>query len=498
MRNTAKLFSILLVILMTVSLLAGCGTKDLAAAAVPTDAELAATEDTADELAAQPEQKETIMIRAWGPVDWYDINVWAWKDGGEDVFEEWPGEAMELDLEEYWYKLSVPGWADRLVFNSDGGAVQTADVIIEPGKDLWVLIMDDLSVEVYYEDLWADMELGSDYDPMEDPMYEDPICQAVLQGDFETAKSLLSTLEDRSILTDWIFNDFNYEYAIENLLSGDYETAIEFFGYCAFENDQQYAVVFRQLVDGDVEGAIETKMAMEFSSLDSDLDMTWPEIICMVTGVEIDPTDTNYILMNKYLTRRMSYNQPYFSEDSLVFGEHSTWEAEGYVTKLESNDYYLAVDSLNSLYRQCGSEPNGKVLILRGQKDYASGRSYYVIDLLTMEYLSYDLYPSSLSEVEYVILADYSYNVDGRYEQTFSMGDNSVKDYFTFLRMKGRVELIDQVTGKTISDSQWITGTGEVEAHFSDLDYQCSNMPETGVYIIEAVDTVRELNAQEG
>ena len=490
-----KILSVLFVILMVASLLAGCGGKEPAAGAAPaTDP---AAEPTIDALAAQPEQKESITIRAWGPIEWYDINVWAWKDGGEDVFEEWPGEAMELDLTEYWFKLTVPGWVDRLIFNTDDGAIQSEEVTIEPGKDLWVLIMDDLSVEVYYEDLWADMELGSDYDPIEDPMYEDPICQAVLQGDFETVKSLLSTLEDRSILTDWIFNDFNYEYAIENLLSGDYETAIEFFGYCAYENDQQYAVLLQQLLDGDVEGACDTKLAMDHTLLAGDLDMTWPEIICMVTGVEIDPTDTNYILMNKYLTRRMSYNQPSFSEDSLVFGEYSTWEAEGYVTKLEGNEYYIAVDSLNSLYNQCGSEPNGKVLILRGQKDYASGKTYYVIDLLTMEYLGYDLYPSSLSEVEYVILANYSYDVAGKYVQTFTMGDNSVKDYFSFLRMKGRVELMDLVTDKTIEDSQWITGTGDLEVHFSDKDYQCSNMPETGEYIKEFVEKVRELNGQE-
>jgi len=72
-----------------------------------------------------------------------------------------------------------------------------------------------------------------------------------------------------------------------------------------------------------------------------------------------------------------------------------------------------------------------------------------------------------------------------------------VKDYFSFLRMKGRVELMDLVTDKTIEDSQWITGTGDLEVHFSDKDYQCSNMPETGEYIKEFVEKVRELNGQE-
>jgi len=490
-----KILFVLLVILMAASLLAGCGGKEPAAGAAPATDPTA--EPSADALAAQPELKETVTVRVFPPFDWYegDTYLWAWKDGGENAFAEQPGQLMEWEDDYLWCACTVPGWVDRLIFSNEDGTASTEEFPIEPGKDIWIIIFEDLTMDFFYED----PDEGIDFSDMDyvNPYADEPIFQAAEQGDFETVKSLLPTVTDFTMLTDWAFNDFNYEYAIENLLSGDYETAIEFFGYCAYENDQQYAVLLQQLLDGDVEGACDTKLAMDHTLLAGDLDMTWPEIICMVTGVEIDPTDTNYILMNKYLTRRMSYNQPSFSEDSLVFGEYSTWEAEGYVTKLEGNEYYIAVDSLNSLYNQCGSEPNGKVLILRGQKDYASGKTYYVIDLLTMEYLGYDLYPSSLSEVEYVILANYSYDVAGKYVQTFTMGDNSVKDYFSFLRMKGRVELMDLVTDKTIEDSQWITGTGDLEVHFSDKDYQCSNMPETGEYIKEFVEKVRELNGQE-
>jgi hypothetical protein len=70
-----------------------------------------------------------------------------------------------------------------------------------------------------------------------------------------------------------------------------------------------------------------------------------------------------------------------------------------------------------------------------------------------------------------------------------------VETYFDFLRMKGRVELIRVADQRTIYQSSWVQGGGEVQAHFSDLDYQCSDMPETGAGIKEAVAKVQELNA---
>ena len=504
MRKYVKLLSCLLAILMTVSLvLTGCGSAEPEAEAVgeaTTEAEPAEepveeepAEEVEEPVEEEPERKETITIRAWTPVDWIDVNVWAWQDGGEEV-SEWPGEEMWADNEEYCMKLTLPGWVDRVVFSTDGGAIQTDEVSVEPGRDMWVLIFDDLSVQIDYEDPLAGVDLGE----MEyvSPYEEDPMYQAAEAGDFETVKSMLPELEDRTILTDWAFNDFNNTYAIEALLSGDYETAIEFFGYCASENDRQYATMFRQLVDGELDAAIDTMNAMEFTNLDSDLGMEWGEIFCMVMGTADDPFAVNPMLMDEYLTHRRWDEQPSFNEEDLAFGENSSWEAEGYVGAFPEADYYIPVDDLSALYAQCGSEANGKVLIVSAQKDFPSGNTYYVIDTLTMWNLSYDLYPSSLSEVEYILLTNYGYNNEGEYKQTFSSEYASVDDYFTFLRMTGQVSLIDPLTGSAIYESPLISGTGEVDAYFSDKGYQCSNMPEIGPYIIEAVEKVRELNGQ--
>lgn len=503
MRKRGQILSGILVILMMLSLLmAGCGSDKAEEAAEPEvveEAEAAAEAEPVEEpeeapVEEDPELNETITIRAWFPLDWIDVNVWAWKDGGEEVFEEWPGEEMEVDNENYCLKLSVPGWVDRLIFSTEGGEIQTGEIAIEPGKDLWVIIFDDLTADVLYEDPLA----GLDPSDMEyvSPYAEEPIYQAAEAGDFETVKSLLPELDDRTILTDWAFNDFNNAYAIEALLSGDYETAIEFFDYCASENDRQYAVLFQQLVDGELDAAIDTLLAMEFTSLDGDMDMEWGEIFCMVMGTADDPYAVNPVLMDEYLIHRRWDEQPSFNEEDLAFGENSSWEAEGYIGALQESNYYIPVDSLSTLYAQCGSEANGKVLILRAQKDYPGGNTYYAIDLGMMWNLSYDLYPSSLSEVEYILLKDYGYSNEGQYEQTIYSDSASVVDYFYFLRMTGKVSLIDPLTGTAIYESPLISGTGEADVFFGSEEYQCSNMPETGPYIIEAVEKARALNAQ--
>lgn len=487
MKKSVKAISLLLTILLMISMLTGCGSREPAADTAPNTTEAPAEEPVAEELAAEAETKETVTIYAYVPVDWYDVYVWAWKDGGESVFGD-EGTAMEMGP--YGFILQLPGWVDRLAFGSEPGAAQTAEVVIEPGKDLDICIFDDFTVEVFDH-------IDIDHEDIEyvDPNADDPMFQAAQMGDFETVKSMLPTLEDRSILTDWAFNDFNNAYAVEAVLNGDYETAIEFFGYCAFEGDRDNAVFIRQLVDGDREAAIDTLSAMEFTGLDRDLGMSWAEIILMVTGADAEPGDIDCVLMEEYLRKRLRGAQTEFPEGFMAFGDNSTWEAEGYVSEVAGDEYlYIPVDDLNGLYSRCGSEANGKVLVLRSQKAYPSGKTVYSIDKLSMSYLGCELYPASLSEVEYIILAEYSHDNEGQYKQTFSGGEASVVDYFYFLRMKGRVNLLD-ATGGMIEQTQWLYGTGEVEAHFSDDDFQCSNMPETGVLIIDTVETVRQLNS---
>ena len=432
---------------------------------------------------AAPAGKSRITVYVCPPADWDEANIWAWKDGGEDATDAWLG--MDYTIGDSYFSEVLPGWIDRVTIRNFENGAAIKNVVLEPGKDVWIVI-DGQETTIYYEDPHIVVDRTANMDPF---------YLAAQQEDFEAMKAMLPDIEDRSILTDWDYNDFNSAYATEAVLNGDYETAVEFFGYCASEYDRAYAVVIQQLLDGDVEGAIDTVAGMEYASLDRDLDMTWAEIIYRISGTKVDPSDLNFILLNNYLVQCGRRVPSSFDKNSLAFGD-ATWISQGYVGKIEDSEYYPPVNNLNSLYGKCGAEANGKALILRSQKGFPDGKVYYAVDLMMMDRLCYDLYPASLSEVEYIILAEYSYDTAGKYKQTMTMGENAVEDYFTFLNMKGRVQLIDPETGTAIDQFPWIQESGEPEAHFSDLNYQCSKMPETGEYIIGAMEKVRQLNKE--
>ena len=430
---------------------------------------------------AAPAGKSRITVYVCPPADWDEANIWAWKDGGEDATDAWLG--MDYTVGDSYFSEVLPGWIDRVTIRNFENGATIKGVALEPGKDVWIVI-DGQETTVCYED----PQIVVDRTANKDPFY-----LAAQKEDFEAMKAMLPDIEDRSILTDWDYNDFNYAYATEAILNGDYDTAIEFFGYCAYEDNRLYGVIIQQLLDGDVKGAVDTITGMEYATLDIELDMSWAEIIYRISGTKVDPSDLNFILLDKYLVQCRRSVPSSFDKNSLAFGD-STWVSEGYVGEIGDPEYYPPVNNLKTLYGKCGAEANGKALILRSQKGFPNGKVYYAVDLMMMDRLCYDLYPASLSEVEYVILVEYAYDTAGKYKQTLSMGDNSVEDYFTFLNMKGRVQLIDPATGTAIYQSQWIKESGEPEAHFSDRNYQCSPMPETGGEIIHAVEMVRERN----
>ena len=47
--------------------------------------------------------------------------------------------------------LSVPGWVNSIIVNGSDGSVQTSDLSVETGKDLWIVVSDAENAEVTYE-----------------------------------------------------------------------------------------------------------------------------------------------------------------------------------------------------------------------------------------------------------------------------------------------------------------------------------------------------------
>ena len=85
------------------------------------------------------------------PEDWADPCCWAWSaPDGTNAFASWPGEALTREGD--WYTIQVPGWINSVIINGNGGTVQTQDLSVEAGKDVWVVVTDAENAAVSYEE----------------------------------------------------------------------------------------------------------------------------------------------------------------------------------------------------------------------------------------------------------------------------------------------------------------------------------------------------------
>lgn len=94
---------------------------------------------------------EDITVHAQVPEDWKNPCCWAWSaPDGTNAFAAWPGEALTQDGD--WYTIPVPGWINSIIINGNEGSIQTTDLSVEPGKDLWIVVTGPDSAAVSYEE----------------------------------------------------------------------------------------------------------------------------------------------------------------------------------------------------------------------------------------------------------------------------------------------------------------------------------------------------------
>ena len=92
-----------------------------------------------------------ITVYAQVPSDWANPCCWAWSaPDGTNAFTSWPGEALTQDGD--WYAIEVPGWINSVIINGNEGTVQTTDLSVEAGKNIWVVVTDAENATVYYEE----------------------------------------------------------------------------------------------------------------------------------------------------------------------------------------------------------------------------------------------------------------------------------------------------------------------------------------------------------
>ncbi len=94
-----------------------------------------------------------INVYVKAPEDWEGVCMWAWSaPDGTNAFVSWPGEAF-AEGENGWLTIQVPGWINSIIVNANEGNVQTTDISVETGKDVWILVTGPEEYEVSYEEL---------------------------------------------------------------------------------------------------------------------------------------------------------------------------------------------------------------------------------------------------------------------------------------------------------------------------------------------------------
>ncbi|MDD6504817.1 MAG: starch-binding protein [Lachnospiraceae bacterium] len=98
-----------------------------------------------------PEYVEKFTVHACVDDSWNNPCIWAWSaPDGTNVFSTWPGEELEQD-EDGWLVKRIPGWVNSIIVNGNEGSVQTSDISIDAGVDVWLVVTDAENYELYYE-----------------------------------------------------------------------------------------------------------------------------------------------------------------------------------------------------------------------------------------------------------------------------------------------------------------------------------------------------------
>ena len=123
----------------------------------------------------------TITVYAQVPQNWSAPCLWAWA-GEQNAFDAWPVEPMS-DCGDGWYAVNVGGWIDQIIVNGNGGSIQTADLSVESGCDVYVRVASVRDVSITYERPETEKESSSG---QEETDFEQPFATEEEVGAFLT------------------------------------------------------------------------------------------------------------------------------------------------------------------------------------------------------------------------------------------------------------------------------------------------------------------------
>lgn len=377
-------------------------------------------------------------------------------------------------------------------------AMEAFESIGEEGFDMWLETKCLLAYELYYdrdtEGAIAMLEPLAEHKVIAEALTDLKISamwDAVRDKDAATVERYINELGSKINLKHKDFNDVNYFLGVEALRSKDYKSAIGHFEMCVESPDKEYARVFRMLQSGKTEDAAKLVNSLKGATMPFDLDSSWINLFREFTGGNPE-TNMEDWLTDIAVQKLLSYDKAYvMANNYMQFGDLSFMDAEEYIGPIQEGDKAWVISDIDALRAKCGTDPRGKVLILRKQYSYPKGETYYAVDKWLMGYLYADLFPGSLSEVEYILTVTYDYSNAGSYIRTTTFGSDTTKEYVTFLRTKALVELVRLTDNKTVHKSQWIQGGNEPSAYSGRDQWISGTMPEPADQIIAAIEKLR-------
>ena len=139
------------------------------------------------------------------------------------------------------------------------------------------------------------------------------------------------------------------------------------------------------------------------------------------------------------------------------------------------------VSSLSDLYKQCGTNPQDKILVVVQLHDYPNRETYQAIIPKSMASIPAAYYPSSLEEVGYIVLVSYDYTKVGAYGNTIDA-----------LQLKASVNVLKMPSQKQVFSSGTLKGEfpPNVIFYFTPREWESGTAPDISEKLHDAIASI--------
>lgn len=252
--------------------------------------------------------------------------------------------------------------------------------------------------------------------------------QQYADGNTEEALKTAEGIKNTKYADVTAFFDTVYsETAKEYFLQGDYQSALADYQKCV-ENSaaKTNSEILTELIEKRyMEAAALADASIVGGSTDISRD-EWAEAFDECIGSAIRD-DINAVLTGEAAKMIVAGSSVFGSDGALerFIDEAPSGDMVGSYSKSSENEFLIG--NLNELYDKCGKNPAGKILIIAQRHDYPDNEESQAVLLNMMRLLPKEYFPSTLDEVEYIILVDYKYIKNGSYENglTVALRENA-------------------------------------------------------------------------